>query len=663
MQTSLFGRIAICLALPMSGAVSTLAPQDRPQTPTSIAYRVPTIPNVLGKSVSDAIDSLRWTELRIVQRDSMTKSVGPGIVLKQRPEAGTPVSRARAETLFVSAARKSPKHGPSFLGALAEAVLSNIAHPTRSTDASVTPSVDTTAKVPIGDGDSAVVPGKMIQDRTRVPDLSGRTRPMVAAALRKSRLNAGDAVVDYSDDVPEGRVFRQHPPAGTEVIMGTNVMTWYSRGPHPRPPTILVPSVIGLSLKDADDSLRRVGLLRGHVDYIVRAGGEGNVLHQSPQEGDTVHLRDAIDLTIVNPPVQIVVPSVIGLSQKDASRKLREEGLAVGRVTLVVLTGRDTVIVSQKPGAKTVVDSGTLVDLVENRPAEVRRSVVPDLKGKSLAEAESALWRDSLLLGEVVRLGTASRDTVTDQRPKAGESVVINSKVHVALGRASAVASLNVPQVVNLTVDSARHILQDSGFTRFSISGDGDTLTSASIVESQDPVAGTLATPDATISMVARTIPPLPLVPRLVGLRREEAREAARLDSLIMIVTSERKKLRMDDRVVSQDPAFGAMRRPDNTIDVVVELPIIPPYLAAIIGLGVVGGSAAIVRAWRRWIKAHGVRLVPVTREASVPELLHDGHDTLVSAAFTLRFDSTADLPKVETTGESLVKSEESSNV
>jgi beta-lactam-binding protein with PASTA domain len=622
------------------------------QTPppgTSDGPRVSTIPNVVGKMVRDAIDMLRFTELQIVQRELTTERAAAGTVMKQRPEAGTPVSRAKAETLFIAAAPREPRpHRPSIWEAIAGAIISSIPPPSRPSDAPLTPSTDTTAKVPLRDGDSAIVPGEMIQDRTTVPDLNGRTPQMVAALLRKSRLRAGETSRDYSDEVPEGRVFRQHPPAKTEVVTGTSVMTWYSAGPHPSNPTTIIPSVIGLSLRDAEDSLRRVGFLRGHVDYVTTPGAKSLVLHQSPHEGESAHRGDVVDLTIADPPVQVEVPQVIGLTRSQAARRLKDAGLGVGRVTLVVLS-RDTGIVSQKPGAKALVDSGSLVDLVENRPPEIRRVSVPDLSGKSLADAATVLRASNLLLGEVVRRGTVLADSVTDQHPAAAEQVPMNSEVNVALGRETSGPTAVVPAVVNLTVDSARRLLTNAGFTQLSISGGGDRLTSASIVESQVPVAGTVAAPNVMVSLVAKIIPPL-TVPNFVGRTKAEARGEAEFDNLRIVITSEVRRLRLDDRIVSQNPRPRSPRRPDNTIDVDVEIPVMPPLLAGMLGFAVAGGAVAwfVRRPPPPAPPPPAVTLVPVTREAAPPVLSDDGAESLVRSEFTLQFDVAWDPATIE---------------
>lgn len=595
----------------------------------SMAARVALIPDVVGKPENDAINTLAWTKLSIVRLDSMITSGPVGIVLSQRPQANTPVSRARAETLFVSGRPQGPGR----------------------------------AKINLSELLGQIVSGIVVQDRTHVPDLNGRTPSMVASALKQAGLSPGDATRDYSDEIPEGKVFRQHPPAETEVLTGSKVSVWYSIGPHPQKPSIIVPAIIGLSPKEAADSLKRVGLIPGHVDYVIRPDASGTVTYQSPSEGNAAHANDPIDFTVANPPSRITVPDVTGLSRADAEATLNREGLAVGRVRLVAIPNRDTTIIKQSPSAKSLVDSGTMVDLVENRPAEDRRVTVPDLSGKTLFDAASKLRLDSLLLGEVVRLGRDSSDIVSAQRPPPGQSVFVNTQVNIALGRGAAGASVVVPPVVNLSVDSAQLILKHAGFTKISMSGKGELLTSLSIVESQSPIAGTLTAPDVLVSLVTRQPPPPLPVPRLIGRTPEEARTIAEFDNLRVRVTSEARGFRFDDRVVNQNPMPLAQRPADNTIDVSVEVPLLSPIAAIVLLIAVVGmGWLATQKLFSPHPPAPAgstVVLVPVVKEARAPVLSTDSHESLISAGYALRFDVISDPVTAEVPDEAIIKSEE----
>ncbi|MEO8576884.1 MAG: PASTA domain-containing protein [Gemmatimonadales bacterium] len=575
-------------------AINSKSQQPLDQRANSIA-QVALIPSVIGNTITEAMNVLSWTKLVIVPIESTNTDYSAGTVFRQRPQAGTPVGRARAETLYVARARRSPdspKVNPwkALLESLAVAAVTRKPRPVRSPSDVPGVFIDTTAKVPgTRSGDTVVVPGKVTQDRILVPDLHGFTQQMVVAALQKNRLRSVNLGQDYSDEVPAGRVFRQSPRAETEAVTGSSVAVWYSRGSSPVVAKVTIPGVVGLGLRDAVDSLKRTGFRAGQVDYVRRSDGGNTVVTQAPHEGDAGRRGDIVDLTIATAPSRVVVPSVTGLTREGARARLRDSGLGVGRVTVVTLVSAGLGILSQRPAPTSEVDSATLVDLVENRRAEVRRVPVPNVIGKTLASADSALQRDSLIVGEIVRRGIRDSIVVKDQRPQAGETVFVHSPVALALG--DTMTGFPVPRVVGLTVDSARRILADSGFRRVSINGRGEALTSASVVESQIPTAGTVFTSDAIVSLAAIGPDTPDPVPNLVGRKREEARLIADINNLALVVSSEVRKLRLHEEVVSQDPAAQSARRADNTIGVVVEVPAIPPPLAAVLALVVVGGG------------------------------------------------------------------------
>src|SRR5215207_9780568 len=89
-----FVTAAICLS---SAANGQLPPQKKTTSDSavfpgqSIAARAALIPDVVGRSETDAINALAWTKLSVVRLDSMMPSVSTGLVVAQRPRAGTPV--------------------------------------------------------------------------------------------------------------------------------------------------------------------------------------------------------------------------------------------------------------------------------------------------------------------------------------------------------------------------------------------------------------------------------------------------------------------------------------------------------------------------------------------------------------------------------------------
>lgn len=603
MRTSHLFTTSIAISIAIVPGLSHAQPLPTGRAGVAARAVVRTLPNVTGKPVREAIDSLAWTQLPIIRIALRTTSAAAGTVVRQGPPAGTPVTRAKAETLWVATALSTS----AIMRIPPTDVATLLAPPaTNTTDDVSQPPPTATVRV-TNDSTHATIDatGIVVRARTSVPDLYRNTPGQVSAALEKFRLRPGHSARDYSDDVAAGLVYRQHPPPGTVLLTGDSVDVWYSIGPHPQPPTIVVPAVIGLPLRTAVDSLRRAGLFPGHLDRFVQPRGNGNVVDQKPGPGSRMHRGDSVDLAIAVAPRAVKVPSVTGLTRSAAEDSLRRVGLGVGAVTLVAITDMPQVIVRQSPPGGQAADSGTLVDLVENRPPETRRVRVPDLSGLSLDAADSALRGATLFLGTVFRPTVTANDRVVRQTPPAGTSAFLHTAVDVTLGSdGSGLPLIEVPDVTTLRTDSAQRVLVNRGFTRLSISNPGGDLTSTSVVLDQDPRGGEFVNPSRVVSLVAGAPAPAPEpVPNLVGMDPDFAGSVAATRGLQVAVGARLRRWRLSSVVMAQAPAPPALPPPDRTLTVTVAIPVVPPLPAAVIGAGLLFGMGTTLPRVNRWRK------------------------------------------------------------
>lgn len=109
---------------------------------------------------------------------------------------------------------------------------------------------------------------------------------------------------------PRNEVLSQAPRAGERVASGAVVVLTVSRGTvaAPKPASVGVPDVVGLSASDAVVALRDAGL-RARISLVPSSAGAGTVLGQSPAAGASSS-RDAlvrIDVGLV--PYVAQVPS------------------------------------------------------------------------------------------------------------------------------------------------------------------------------------------------------------------------------------------------------------------------------------------------------------------------------------------------------------------
>lgn len=161
-------------------------------------------------------------------------------------------------------------------------------------------------------------------ERYEVPDLSGRTLDQAQEALRETNLGFEDAVEEYDEEVPEGRVVRTDPEAGTELRRDGAVDVVVSRGPEP----IEVPDWTGRDAERATTVLERLGLEVEVAEENSDSVAEGQVVAQSPDTG-TLARGETVRLTVSLGPVMVEVPRLVGSGVEEARDRLEEAGFTV----------------------------------------------------------------------------------------------------------------------------------------------------------------------------------------------------------------------------------------------------------------------------------------------------------------------------------------------
>jgi serine/threonine-protein kinase len=193
---------------------------------------------------------------------------------------------------------------------------------------------------------------------------------------------------------------------------------------------------------------------------------------------------------------QVAVPSLTGVQQDVAERRIRQAGLAVGHVEQVndekAPKGQ---VLSSDPGEGEQVDQGSAVDLrVSAGKADV---VVKYVVGLSKVEATRVLRDLGLNVDYRVQDSDQPKNQVLATDPNAGESVKAGSTVTLVLSR----GQVQVPNVVGFTEDAARQRLQDAGFV-VNVDFDPDTPSQKGIVLDQTPTGRTDAPRGSRVTIV-----------------------------------------------------------------------------------------------------------------------------------------------------------------
>lgn len=199
-----------------------------------------------------------------------------------------------------------------------------------------------------------------------------------------------------------------------------------------------VPNVVGLTYDDAANKLKTLGLTvkTGETRFHATAP-KGTVLEQLPHPATNVLRGTVVRLDVSAGQRTATVPRLVGSSQQQAQVMLENAGFDIGDVT--EQRGdqpRGRVVATDPPEGETVTLPRTVTLTVSAGPATV---TLPDLLGRSLGEARSAVEQIGLAVSAVVVDSAAfeAPGTVTAQSPAAGASVPTGSGVRITVsGRA-----------------------------------------------------------------------------------------------------------------------------------------------------------------------------------------------------------------------------------
>jgi len=570
---------------PAAAAARIAQPPQRVNAAAAAAVLVPpsqrTIPRVIGLRIDSARIAVQASDVGVVRRDSGTTGVLQDHVVWQSPPAGTRVVGNMIETLYVALAPAPTPLQP------------------RGGRGGVVPKKPAGDALPTGTSDGPPPPARM-----KVPNLSGLPLAAARTLLAQNNLRLTDTSAESTEVALRGLVFQQNPKAGSTVLAGTGVAVWYSLGPHRQPLPIVMPNVVGRTVDQATELLRKPELRLISVDSVRAKGGNGMVDHQLPEAGTPVHSGEPVSLHVTLPPAVSLVPAVVGMYTARARAVLEKSGFRLGSVTHVAHGRADSTIFAQTPGPGASAERGTPVDVEENTLIPPRKIAVPDISGLTLDSASRVLSNDSLQAGPIRYTDEGADPRVVRQSPAAGDSLLANQFVGVTLTTPRNPATLQppppsrdtvqVPNVTGISFEKARRTLEAADLVAEAVA---DTMSEPRVIAQSRRPGSFVAIHSVVELSLAGT--PRPAVPDVVGLSQRAAEDHLRLDGFDMAVRSEsRALLSFVARVSAQRPPAGSRLSQDLPVSVDLTIPLVPPIPASI--TVVLVGAVAVIgkRVW-----------------------------------------------------------------
>ena len=194
-----------------------------------------------------------------------------------------------------------------------------------------------------------------------VPDVTGKQMTLARQILEDKKLRVNVAET-YDESVPAGVVVSQTPEAGSTVKEERLVTIYVSKGGE----SIEMPDLKGLSKKDAEDRLLKMGLKIGSVYERNSEEEAGTVIATDPKAGSKITKGQSADLIVSKgkKEIKISVPDVTGVSLEAAKSSLAAAGAKTGSVTKEASKQAAGTIISQSPAGGSEVLEGTSVNLV-----------------------------------------------------------------------------------------------------------------------------------------------------------------------------------------------------------------------------------------------------------------------------------------------------------
>lgn len=199
------------------------------------------------------------------------------------------------------------------------------------------------------------------------------------------------------------------------------------------PKDVAVPSVVNMTLEEATAALDKAGLKVGKTEQVTSSVEQTNkVVVQDPSSASNVPEGSKVNLSIGAGPAQITVPDVTGKSKEEAQQLIEAAGLKFSAVEQDNAQSAGTAISSSPKAGESAPESSTVTVFVSSGQVPV-----PDVRGKTEAEAEAALAQAGFKVGNVTKQASSSpAGTVISQTPSSGEKASPENPVDLVVAEA-----------------------------------------------------------------------------------------------------------------------------------------------------------------------------------------------------------------------------------
>ncbi|MDB5040166.1 MAG: putative Serine/threonine protein kinase [Candidatus Eremiobacteraeota bacterium] len=269
------------------------------------------------------------------------------------------------------------------------------------------------------------------------------------------------------------------------------------------------------------------------------------------------------------PKPDIAVPNLQGMSATVAQQRLFALGLkaAVNQEPSETVPQDHVTRQDPPPGTKLARDAQVTLFVSDGLP----KVAVPDVRQYSAADAQRTLANVKLRAKVTGVWSSKPTGEVIDINPPPGSQVRENTTI--ALTVSKGVKPIQVPSLINLSVDDARRKLAALGLTlTVGQSTESDAIP-ANAIASQSPDPGQTVAPNSTVTVVVSTGSAAVDVPNVVGNDPDAAQTALTLAGFQPVLAYNVDPTNASGKVAIQNPEAGSKAKKGSKVTIYVSVP------------------------------------------------------------------------------------------
>ena len=222
-----------------------------------------------------------------------------------------------------------------------------------------------------------------------VPNVVGMPYDQAVKQLQDDGFKLGDTKYGYSNNATAGLVARQSPSAGVKLERNGSVVLTVVKPLG----SLTTPNVVGQTQAQAESALATMSLKPSVTQDYSAEVPAGVVFLQAPAAGALINPGDTVEMVVSKgaAPVKVQVPKIDGKNESDAAAALKAVGLLPVSSDAYSDTVAKGIVFGQNPVAGASMSPGSNVTFVVSLGQGTQSITIPNVVGKSQADAEAAI--------------------------------------------------------------------------------------------------------------------------------------------------------------------------------------------------------------------------------------------------------------------------------